>query len=171
MTYEIMVMITSRRIIVYRADELLDNDIFLLMVKNAVLCGYYTLIFLWFDVEVWFLTYETTTRMMFKLEMDQMMTTYLGISTFYSWGEFIKNESAETRNYQFCAWHIHGLCSRKRDQRPVLMTWYFMCRGCANGNTDGVSKHMCVCVWLKCISFHLHNACYSGSRDWIKSPI
>ena len=32
-----MIMTTSRRIIVHEAKKLLDNDIFLVMVKNAVL--------------------------------------------------------------------------------------------------------------------------------------
>ena len=36
--------------------------------------------FLCFDVEVLFLTYETTTTMPFKLTADQTMTAYLGHS-------------------------------------------------------------------------------------------
>ena len=36
-----------------------------------------TMMFLCFDVEVYFLTYETTTTMTFKLKTDQTMTPYL----------------------------------------------------------------------------------------------
>ena len=40
MTYEMMFTITSRSI-VYRAKKLIDNDMFLVMVKILFCCSYY----------------------------------------------------------------------------------------------------------------------------------
>ena len=70
-------MVTSRRMIVYGAKKLMDNEI----AGNGEKCCsvvVITIIFLCFDVKVQFLTYETTTSVAFKLKTIQSMTTYLG---------------------------------------------------------------------------------------------
>ena len=68
-------MITSRRIIVYRAKKLMDNNICQVMVTNTVVV---ITMCLCFDVKVQFLTYKTTTAVTFKLKTNQSMRTYLG---------------------------------------------------------------------------------------------
>ena len=66
-----MLMLTGRRIIVYGAKKLMANDIFSGNDEKYCSVVVITMMFTCFDVEVYILTYKTTTTMTFKLKKDQ----------------------------------------------------------------------------------------------------
>ena len=55
----------------------MDNNIFSSDGEKYCSVVIIIIMFLCFDVKVYFLTYETTTNMAFKLKTDRTMTTYI----------------------------------------------------------------------------------------------